>query len=117
MLTGTIDESAIGPFSGSIVDRIFRKFGPEEGARFVDRMTRLAVGFISSRGFSTGISDYDIPENAVSQIEEISTEVVQKINKVIESYNKGLLEPMPGRSLEETLEMEILGLTGPSRQI
>ena len=115
MLTGTIDESAIGPFSGSIVDRIFRKFGPEEGARFVDRMTRLAVGFISSRGFSTGISDYDIPENAVSQIEEISTEVVQKINKVIESYNKGLLEPMPGRSLEETLEMEILGLTGQVR--
>ncbi|EQD61066.1 DNA-directed RNA polymerase subunit A', partial [mine drainage metagenome] len=98
-----------------MIDKIFRKFGPAEGANFIDRMTRLAVGFISSRGFSTGIADYDIPENAVSQISEISAEVVQKINKVIESYNQGLLESMPGRSLEETLEMEILGLTGQVR--
>ncbi len=115
MNTGTIDEAAIGPFSGIIIDKIFRKFGPAEGANFIDRMTRLAVGFISSRGFSTGIADYDIPENAVAQISDISEEVVQKINKVIESYNQGLLESMPGRSLEETLEMEILGLTGQVR--
>jgi DNA-directed RNA polymerase subunit A' len=115
MTTGTIDESAIGPFSGIIIDKIFRKFGAQESSKFIDRMTRLAVGFISSRGFSTGIADYDIPENAVSQISEISVEVVDKINKVIESYNHGLLESMPGRSLEETLEMEILGLTGQVR--
>ena len=115
MLTGTIDEAAIGPFSGTIIDKIFRKYGPEEGSRFIDRMTRLAIGFLSSRGFSTGISDYDIPENAVLQIEDISNAAVDKINKIIDNYNKGHLEPMPGRSLEETLEMEILGVTGQVR--
>ncbi len=115
MLTGTIDESAIGPFSGAIIDKIFRKYGPDEGSMFIDRMTRLAVGFLSARGFSTGISDYDIPENAVLQIDDISNAAVDKINKIIDSFNKGHLEPMPGRSLEETLEMEILGVTGQVR--
>ncbi len=115
MVSGTIDEAAIGPFSGTIIDKIFRKFGADETSVFIDRMTRLAVGFISLRGFSTGIADYDIPESAVSQISEISDDVIKKINRVIENYNNGLLESMPGRSLEETLEMEILGLTGQVR--
>ena len=115
MLTGTIDEASIGPFSGVIIEKIYKKFGPHEGARFVDRMTRLAVGFLSTRGFSTGITDYDIPEEAVKSIAETSRKALEKIGTLIDSYNKGLLEPMPGRSLEETLEMEILGVTGEAR--
>jgi DNA-directed RNA polymerase subunit A' len=115
MIHGTIDEAAIGPFSGIIVDRIFRKYGPEEAAKFIDRMTRLAVGFISYRGFSTGISDYDIPEDAVSKIEEISSQAVERINKLIETFRKGLFQASPGRSVEESLEIEILSETGKVR--
>ena len=115
MIHGTIDEAAIGPFSGIIVDRIFRKYGPEEAAKFIDRMTRLAVGFISYRGFSTGISDYDIPEDAVSRIEEISSQAVERINQLIETFRKGLFQASPGRSVEESLEIEILSETGKVR--
>ncbi len=113
--TGTVDEEAIGPFSGQIIDKIFRKFGSEEASRFVDRMTRLSVGLISLYGFSTGIRDYDIPENAVKRIEEISVEAVEKIDRLIENYREGLLESLPGRSIEETLEIQILGITGEVR--
>jgi DNA-directed RNA polymerase subunit A' len=115
MIHGTIDETAIGPFSGIIIDKIFRKYGPAEAAKFIDRMTRLAVGFISQRGFSTGIKDYDIPENAVSRIKEISDEATVRINKLIETYREGMLQPAPGRSVEETLEIEILSVTGGAR--
>ncbi len=115
MQTGTIDEAGVGPFSGIIIEKIYKKFGSEEGAKFVDRMTRLAVGFMATRGFTTGIRDYDIPEDAVSSIKAISLKAVDRINRLIENYEKGLLEPMPGRSLEETLEMEILGVTGETR--
>ena len=112
MLHGTIDEAAVGPFSGTIIDKIYRKYGPEASAKFIDRMTRLSVAFISIRGFSTGIADYDIPENAVSRIEEISEEAIDRINKLIETYKEGQLQPAPGRSVEETLEIEILSVTG-----
>jgi DNA-directed RNA polymerase subunit A' len=115
MVSGTIDEAAIGPFSGIIIDKIFRKFGSSEASRFIDRMTRLAVGFISMRGFSTGIDDYDIPQSAVQRIKEISTGAITRIEKLIETYNNHLMQSLPGRSLEETLEIEILSETGRVR--
>ncbi len=115
MLHGTVDESAVGPFSGAIIDKIYRKYGPAETSKFIDNMTRLSVGLISLKGFTTGILDYDIPENAVDRIEEISVEAINKINKLIDTYRKGQLQPAPGRSVEETLEIEILSVTGIAR--
>ncbi|MCY0851305.1 MAG: DNA-directed RNA polymerase subunit A' [Thermoplasma acidophilum] len=115
MIHGTIDEAAVSPFSGAIIDKIFRKFGSQEAARFIDRMTRLAVGFITYRGFSTGISDYDIPESAVARIEELVAQAEDRINKLIETFRRGELQPAPGRSVEDTLEMEILSEAGVVR--
>ncbi len=115
MLHGTIDEAAIGSFSGEIIDKIFRKYGSEETSKFIDRMTRLGVGFISIRGFSTGIADYDIPESAIARIEEISAQAIERTEKLIETYRNGLLQPSPGRSVEDTLEIEILSTTGMVR--
>ncbi|MGC8608664.1 MAG: DNA-directed RNA polymerase subunit A' [Thermoplasmata archaeon] len=115
LIHGTIDESAVSPFSGAIIDKIFRKYGPEETAKFIDRMTRLAVGFISYRGFSTGISDYDIPESATARIDELIKQAEDRINKLIETYKRGELQSAPGRSVEDTLEIEILSEAGMVR--
>ncbi|MEM3676354.1 MAG: DNA-directed RNA polymerase subunit A', partial [Thermoplasmataceae archaeon] len=115
MIHGTIDEAAVGSFSGEIIDKIFRKYGPEETAKFIDRMTRLGVGFLSLRGFTTGIQDYDIPESAITRIEEVAEEAIKRTEKLIETYRKGLLQPQPGRSVEDTLEIEILSTTGQAR--
>ena len=115
MIHGTIDEAAIGSFSGVIIDRIFRKYGPEATAKFIDSMTRLGVGFLSMRGFSTGISDYDIPESAIARIEEISNGAIERTDKFVETYRNGELMPSPGRSVEDTLEIEILSTTGQAR--
>ncbi len=115
LLTGTIDEAAISPFSGVIIEKIFKKYGPSVASTFVDRMTRLAIGVLNVIGFTTSIHDYDIPEDAVSSIRSVSKEAVAKINKLIENYQAGLLEPLPGRSVDETLEIEILGVTGQVR--
>ena len=115
MLHGTIDEAAIGSFSGVIIDRIFRKYGPETTAKFIDSMTRLGVGFLSIRGFSTGISDYDIPESAIARIDEISNGAIERTEKLVETYRRGELMPSPGRSVEDTLEIEILATTGMVR--
>ena len=115
MTHGTIDEAAVGSFSGEIIDKIFRKYGSEEAAQFIDRMTRLGVAFISGRGFSTGINDYDIPESAIARIEEISQQAIERTDKLVETYRAGQLQPAPGRSVEDTLEIEILSTTGSVR--
>ena len=115
LVHGTIDDEAVGPFSGVIVDKIFRKIGPQAAAKFIDNVTRLAVAFLSHRGFSTGIKDYDIPKDAISRIQEISNETLEKIEKLVNAFRSGQLQPLPGRSVEDTLEVEILSATGGVR--
>ncbi|MCL4350131.1 MAG: DNA-directed RNA polymerase subunit A' [Candidatus Thermoplasmatota archaeon] len=115
MVHGTIDEAAISPFAGKIIDKIYRKYGPDAASSFIDSMTRLAVGFISYRGFSTGIADYDIAESATDEIKEISEKTEVEVNKLVQRFKEGNLSPREGKSTEETLEEEIMKVTGQAR--
>jgi DNA-directed RNA polymerase subunit A' len=115
LVKGTIDEKAVGAFKGIIIDEIVRKFGTEKAKEFIDQMTHLAIRAIMSTGFTIGIDDEDIPEEAIAQIREVIAEAERKVEELIKAYREGNLEPMPGRSLEETLEMKIMRELGKAR--
>ncbi|AGK60720.1 DNA-directed RNA polymerase, subunit A [Archaeoglobus sulfaticallidus PM70-1] len=115
LIKGTIDEKSVGAFKGIIIDEIMRKYGPEETRKFIDNMTQLSIRAIMNAGFSFGISDEEIPEEAVAQIREVLDEAEKKVDELIEQYKQGNLEPMPGRSIEETLEMKIMQELGRAR--
>jgi len=115
LTAGTIDENAIGAFKGKILDKIARDYGPERARKFIDEATRLAIGAIMLRGFTTGIDDEDIPEEAKKQIAEVLRKAEEKVHGLVEKYKSGELEQMPGRSLEESLEVEALKELGEAR--
>ncbi|RLI78128.1 DNA-directed RNA polymerase subunit A' [Archaeoglobales archaeon] len=115
LISGTIDEKAVGAFKGIIIDEITRKYGNEETKRFIDNMTQLAIRAIMNAGFSFGIDDEDIPEEAINQIREVIANAEKEVEKLINAYKESNLEPMPGRSLEETLEMRIMRELGRAR--
>jgi DNA-directed RNA polymerase subunit A' len=115
LIAGTIDERAIGAFKGVIIDEIMRKYGGFETRKFIDNVTLLAIRAIMHSGFSFGINDEDIPEEAMRQIYEVIRDAEQRVEGFIKAYKDGNLEPTPGRSLEETLEMKIMQVLGKAR--
>jgi len=115
LLCGTIDVKGIGNSKGKILEHIARDYGSDRAARFLNEVTRLALGSIMDRGFSTGIGDEDIPKEAESQIAAYSQECIDKVSKLVESYHDGTLEQMPGRDLRETLEVEVQKVLGDAR--
>ncbi len=112
---GTIDVKAIGNSKGKILDHIARDYGSDRAAEFINQVTRLALGALMNHGFSTGISDEDIPPEAVLQISSNTQECINKVSSLVESYRDGTLEQMPGRSLRETLEVTVMGTLGDAR--
>ncbi|MBI4362271.1 MAG: DNA-directed RNA polymerase subunit A' [Euryarchaeota archaeon] len=112
---GTIDEAAVGAFKGKILDKIVKEFGREEARRFLDNATQMSIRPIMRMGFSFGISDEDIPRDARAQIDEVIALAKSKVEKLIAASDAGELEPMPGRTLEETLEMKIMQELGRAR--
>jgi DNA-directed RNA polymerase subunit A' len=115
LVHGPIDEKAIGAFKGEILNKVIRRYGTNAGRKFIDDVTKLCIGAITVRGFSTGIDDEDIPREARDQISNMLDEAVRNVENRVRAYNDGQLEQMPGRSLEETLELEIMQILGRAR--
>ncbi|MGC8581419.1 MAG: DNA-directed RNA polymerase subunit A' [Thermoplasmata archaeon] len=115
LLMGTIDSKAIGSINGVLVDKIIRKYGNERARRFLDDLSHLAVAYITIKGFTTGIYDEDIPEDAKKEIEDKVKIAYNEVNKLISEYMEGKLQELPGRSLRETLEVRIMNVLGKSR--
>ncbi len=115
VLSGAVDEKAIGAFKGRIVEKIARDYGADTARRFIDETTHLAIGTIMLRGFTTGIDDEDIPEEAKREIVEVLDSAMKEVTGLVQAYKAGELEQMPGRSLEETLEVEAMKKLGRAR--
>ena len=113
--SGTIDKKAIGAFDGQIVNRIIRQYGMKRAAEFIDDITHLSIRAIMMYGFSFGIDDEDLSKTEYGQIEEVLTSAVNDVQRRIKIYEDGQLEAMPGRTPEETLEMQIMQVLGKAR--
>lgn len=115
LIHGTIDEKGIGAFKGLVLDRIVKDYGQTLAIKFIDSMTRLAIRSIMHYGFSFGIDDEDIPIEANNQILELLKVAEKKVMDIIIAYNEGNLEPLPGRTIDETLELKIMQELGKAR--
>jgi DNA-directed RNA polymerase subunit A' len=115
LVTGVMDEKSFGAFAGEILDRIVKDFGTDAARDFLDKATRLVIKAITLKGFSTGIDDEDIPEEAADRIEEVLDAAEEEVDKLIAAYQEGILEQLPGRTIKETLEMRIMGALSEAR--
>jgi len=115
LISGTIDEDAVSAFTGEIVDKLARDYGTDRAREFIDKITKIALGVITLRGFTTSIEDEDIPEEARKQIDEVLENAKEKVRDLVEAYRSGELEQLPGRDLKETLEVTVMKELGKAR--
>lgn len=115
LLTGVMDEKSFGAFAGELLDRIVKDYGTDEARNFLDRITKLVINAITKIGFSTGIDDEDLLKEARERIEEILNKAEENVQKLIKTFDDGILEPLPGRTVEETLEMRIMQTLSEAR--
>lgn len=115
LISGVIDKKAVGAFDGAILHRIIRQYGYARTARFIDDMTRLSIRAIMHDGFTFAIDDEDLSKSDYGQIHEVLDRAAHDVERRIQIFEDGQLEPMPGRTPEETLEMQIMQVLGKAR--
>ncbi|RBI63530.1 DNA-directed RNA polymerase subunit A' [halophilic archaeon] len=112
---GTIDEDAVGAFGGEIVDTICKVYGETRARQFINEVAALAMRSIMHFGFSLAIDDETIPPEAQEQIDEAIDNAYERVENLIDTYEAGELESLPGRTVDETLEMKIMQTLGKAR--
>jgi DNA-directed RNA polymerase subunit A' len=107
LIEGVIDQATIGNENGSLIRAIYAKYNEDIGIELLNKMARLGITTLLKTGFTTGISDSDLPESAIKKNQELIKEAKQKVDNLIKQYEQGKLEILPGNTLEETLELKI----------
>jgi len=115
LIDGTIDDSAVGGFGGEIVDTITKEYSNTRARIFINEIASLAMRSIMHFGFSIGIDDESVPEAAEAQISEAIDNAYERVEELIATYERGDLESLPGRTVDETLEMKIMQTLGKAR--
>ncbi|XRO76440.1 DNA-directed RNA polymerase subunit A' [Methanocaldococcus sp. 10A] len=115
LIKGVIDKNGYGAEAGLILHTIVKEFGPEAGRKFLDSATKMAIRAVMLRGFTTGIDDEDLPEEALKEIEKVLDEAEEKVKEIIEKYERGELELLPGLDLEESREAYINNILREAR--
>ncbi|MFP8888223.1 DNA-directed RNA polymerase subunit A' [Natrialbaceae archaeon A-CW2] len=108
LVEGTIAEDEVGEFGGEIVDAITKQYGNTRSRVFINELSTLAMRAIMHFGFSIGIDDETIPDEAEARIDETIEDAYDRVGELIEAYERGELESLPGRTIDETLEMKIM---------
>jgi DNA-directed RNA polymerase subunit A' len=115
LVAGTIDEDAVGAFGGEVVDTLAKVHSKTRARVFVNEVASLAMRAIMHFGFSIGIDDESIPDEATALVDEAIGSAYDRVEELIEIYEAGELESLPGRTVDETLEMKIMQQLGKAR--
>jgi len=115
LIEGTIDEDAVGAFGGEVVDTLTKEYGETRSRVFINEIASLAMRAIMHFGFSIGIDDESIPPEAEEQVDDAIESAYERVQDLIATYEAGELESLPGRGVDETLEMKIMQTLGKAR--
>jgi DNA-directed RNA polymerase subunit A' len=115
LIEGTVDEDAVGAFGGEVVDTICKQYSTTRARMFINEVAALAMGAIMHFGFSLGIDDESVPPEAEEEINETIDNAYDRVEELIEVYENDDLESLPGRTVDETLEMKIMQALGKAR--
>jgi len=112
---GVIDKSAIGEEAGSLLRYINKKYGLEKTIDVLEKIFRLGIEVLLRIGFTTGLSDTDLPEGAREKINTILTKAYEEVQELVSIYKSGKLEAFPGKTVKETFELKVLELLNKAR--
>jgi len=107
--TGVLDKKSIGSQQPeSFYHWLVKEYGPDFATYFTDRVFKMFVRFAERYGFTMSYDDVTIPSEAVEKIREVLKEAEEDVQALIREFEEGRLEPLPGQTLEETLENKIM---------
>ncbi len=113
--SGFMDKANLGQESGLMLRNIYEKYGPKFAADTLGKISKLGIAVLSRRGFSIGLADLDLQAETNEEIRSIINHAEEEALALIDQYTAGKLESLPGRSVEETLELKIVEVLNRAR--
>ena len=114
--TGVIDKNSIGAEKAeTIFHRIIKDYGTDAGHDFLNSVCRLINEFLSLKGFTYGLDDLDIGVREQRRISRALKQMEKNVEALIEEFNTGRLNRLPGQTLQDTFEIQVMNELAKAR--
>ncbi len=105
LVSGILDKKSIGKGSnGGVYHIIANEYGPDRALDIMFNMQQLAHSYLLQYGYSIGIMDLIIHEEAKREIDAIASNLINKSKLITEELINGEIIPPIGKTVEEHVE-------------
>ncbi|MBI2650029.1 DNA-directed RNA polymerase subunit A' [Candidatus Woesearchaeota archaeon] len=115
LVSGVMDRNSLGEESGLMLRNIHQKYGKDYSIDVLGKIFRLGIEYLLRIGFTSALSDTDLPEPAKIKIREDLSTAKKDVDSLIAQFKEGKLETFPGKTKQETLELRILEVLNKAR--
>ena len=108
-------ENSFGAEEGAMVKILDKEFGRDVTIDCINKAFKLGTQYLTQRGYTMSLDDLNVSD----KIREITANIISKAEvkakEVIEDYGSGKIKAMPGKTLEESREIQILQILNEVR--
>ena len=108
VVRGKLNKTLFGNEEGEFIKELEKEVGTTQTFDIIKKVFNLGVKYVSDRGITISVEDLDLDQSIIDAGEEIIKKAEKKTEEIIETYNKGELERIPGKTDEESREIKIL---------
>ena len=116
LIEGIIDQATVGQEKGELIRALNNRYGENKTLEILGRIYRLGIAALGINGFTTAISDTDLPKEVADKCKEVIYNSERRVAQLIEQYEAKQLEILPGLTMGATLELKILEVLNKCRQ-
>ncbi|MBI1936292.1 DNA-directed RNA polymerase subunit A' [Candidatus Woesearchaeota archaeon] len=115
LVAGVMDRNSLGEESGLMLRSLHQKYGNDFSIDLLGKIFRLGIEYLLRVGFTSALSDTDLPESARLKIKNDLDAARKEVENLIALSKDGKLEAFPGKTQQETLELRILEVLNKAR--
>ncbi|MBU4069675.1 MAG: DNA-directed RNA polymerase subunit A' [Nanoarchaeota archaeon] len=108
IISGKIDKTIFGEKSGQMIKELDKLIGRGKTLDTIKKAFNLGMNYLTDRGITISVEDLDLEEKVVNAGKQIIEKAEQRTQEIIDEYNQGTLEVIPGKTEEESREIKIL---------
>jgi DNA-directed RNA polymerase subunit A' len=108
IIKGKVDKTAFRVEDGELIKELDKELGREETFNTIKKAFDLGKNYLTDMGITISVEDLDLSEDLIERGNEIINKAKKKVDDIIEKANSGELEVIPGKTAEESREINIL---------
>ncbi len=105
---GTIDANALSGGRGQLVDKLAREYPSEIIEKFYHGLNRLMAYVLTSKGMTASLEEYKTSDEIKKVKKRAVDEAFKKGKALVDSYESGKMEIIPGRTLDQSFEQYMM---------